>query len=732
MQTKYPKKQKIKQIVTKKNQDSFNNILTEQQKQIDNLKADENKKDISIEYLEAKSKMYDQAYYNTLSLQQNVNDINNQTSSVNNRLNAIDLQLKSIVQVGQTNTVDLSQISAEIQNNKLLINENINQINQLKNIDLQQTEQINNLQQQITFVQDDLLQNTISQAELNQVYDAIYNNAQDIQDVNNNLGGQIAQNTQDISQLKLDVVTASENADIALNNTEKLQTDLKDNKNQTTQNTITLSNLQKQVEFNTQKLANIQNGSTSSGGTSLDLVDLTKRVDINEQNIANIQLQQDLNTSDIATLIKFKERFDTVPDTTYNPKSYSDFPAGTIVQTYACYERELELFSTNLITTTKAYFLAEPQSLGTLKLHLDLCTTELEQEVLIETYLNDVLIGTNIVGILPETKTYSVDFYDIPLNTQTKQNTVYCKLKPNPSKRFYLYNLKIELLAPNADLIPITKPYNVEYIDGKYYVSDCSDGTAKLAIIQAQNMYNMQNLTFEDKGVDAQAMYVGAGTKNYNNVYMFDNFAEAYIKKDDYLHFTDTVNGKANKNTNYKFIDWLQNKNTNIMFLTNSYTDLKPKYSTIYYSSGSMGTGTIKSPVTNVVRTYGVKFFGDINDLVNSYTCTSITGDGQVYVTHSNSDKANQTINLGYGTIARLYYHYLNTINDYGLNVFVKKFDKIVKYNLTFNSTSGYTINSITELGSYDDFFLGAKNDYFAVKNGKLNYHLLPDNTITN
>ncbi|MGN1212711.1 MAG: hypothetical protein ACI4TZ_01595, partial [Christensenellales bacterium] len=82
-----------------------------------------------------------------------------------------------------------------------------------------------------------------------------------------------------------------------------------------------------------------------------------------------------------------------------------------------------------------------------------------------------------------------------------------------------------------------------------------------------------------------------------------------------------------------------------------------------------------------------------------------------------------------YGTMARVYYDYLTSTSNYALNVFVKKFDKIVKYYITFDTPNGYIIQSTTEVGSYDDFFLGAKNDYFVVKNGKLNYHFFPEET---
>ena len=57
--------------------------------------------------------------------------------------------------------------------------------------------------------------------------------------------------------------------------------------------------------------------------------------------------------------------------------------------------------------------------------------------------------------------------------------------------------------------------------------------------------------------------------------------------------------------------------------------------------------------------------------------------------------------------------------------------NKIVEYNISYKTGVGFTVNSIKEIGSYDDFFLGAKGDYFVVKNGKLQYHYFPTEQTT-
>lgn len=642
-------------------------------------------------------------------------DIANLTSQHNQDTNTLTDNISNLT---NTHNQDIETLTTQINENKTRLDALEQNSNTSNNDEIES--QISELSTQVesNTTRLNILEENVSNVDF-----------ENLQQTINTLTTQVEQNTEVIQ----DYQTTTENLQSACENIETEHQNLIE-QNQNLQasvnaNTTNIQNLQNQVDINTAKIEILQNSGTSGGNSELDLVDLTEQAEQNTTDIANLQAQQNINTADIAALMTFKQRFTTPTDEHYCPKTYSDYPAGTIIQTYACYERELYLYNYNLIITPNAYFLAEAGSEGTIKIALDIKTdATTTQELLIETYLNNNLISSQLISATPEIKTYNFTIYDTALNTETKQNTICCKIKPGSYNRFYLYNAKVELIAPNADIIEINKPYNVEFFDNKYYVSDCADGRAKLAVIKKDDMYNMQSLNFEDKGYDAQSLIVGASTKSYESTYVYHDYVEIYTQKNNLIYYSSKINNTIESSSNYKNMDWLAYKTNNTKFVTNNINFL-PRYAFVYESNGSMGIGTLSSLAKNVVRTYAVKYLGNLKDLISLNTFASITGDGQVILTHANSTVEKFNINLGYGTMARVYYDYLTSTSNYALNVFVKKFDKIVKYYVTFDTPNGYIIQSITEVGSYDDFFLGAKDDYFVVKNGQLNYHFFPEET---
>ncbi|MGN1212710.1 MAG: hypothetical protein ACI4TZ_01590, partial [Christensenellales bacterium] len=563
-------------------------------------------------------------------------DTNTLTDNISNLTNKHNQDVETLTtQINENKT----RLDALEQNSNTSNNDEIeSQISELSTQVASNTERLNVLEENVSNVDFENLQQTI-----------------------NTLTTQVEQNTEVIQ----DYQTTTENLQSACENIETEHQNLtKQNQNLqaiVNANTTDIQNLQNQVDINTAKIEILQNSGTSGGSSELDLVDLTEQVEQNTTDIANLQAQQNINTADIATLLAFKQRFTTPTDEHYCPKTYSDYPAGTIIQTYACYERELYLYNYNLITTPNAYFLAEAGSEGTIKITLDIKTdATTTQELLIEIYLNNNLISSQLISATPEIKTYNFTIYDTALNTETKQNTICCKIKPGSYNRFYLYHAKVELIAPNADIIEINKPYNVEYMDEKYYVSDCADGRAKLAVIKKDDMFNMESLNFEDKGYDAQSLVVGASTKSYESTYVLNDFVEIYTQKNNLMYYSSKINNTVESSSNYKNMDWLAYKTNNTKFVTSN-ANFLPRYALVYESNGSMGIGTLTSLATNVVRTYAVKYLGKLKDLISLNTFANITGDGQVVLTHANSTVEKFNINLGYGTMARVYYDYLTS-----------------------------------------------------------------------
>ena len=85
----------------------------------------------------------------------------------------------------------------------------------------------------------------------------------------------------------------------------------------------------------------------------------------------------------------------------------------------------------------------------------------------------------------------------------------------------------------------------------------------------------------------------------------------------------------------------------------------------------------------------------------------------------------NNVVELPFGT-KNHFYITNKTGTTYDMIVYSKHYEKIISYNLTYDTSTKITTfnnNSIIEIGSYEEYFEGANNDYFVVKNGVLEYH---------
>ncbi|MGN1221892.1 MAG: hypothetical protein ACI4TT_01495 [Christensenellales bacterium] len=756
MQTKYPKKQKTKIISNNanKNQMELNDVLTEQNYQIEELKQKTKKSEYNNAYLDARSEYYEEAYQKTLTLEENLGITNRHAVNAHVRLDAIDLQLQTIVANGETNTTDLSNLTETVSSNTNRIRTNELDISDLKQTTDQQDQDIENINTQVTenatritaleqnagSTNTDELESQISDLS-NQVQsntsriDVLEQNVinidfEDLQQSMTTLANQVEQNTEIIQ----DWQTTTENLRSVCNNVEaEHQNLLEQNQNlQTSINTnaTNIQNLQNQVDINTAKIEILQNSGTSGGNSELDLVDLTQQVEQNSADIVSLQTQQDINTADIASLLAFKEKFTTPTDEHYCPKTYSDYPAGTIIQTYACYERDLSIYGSSSITTPYVYFLAEPESAGTIKLQFDLSTEAETGTIAIETYVNKTEVDKIYLDIVAGHNIINHTVYETTLNTEGKSNEIYCKIAYSSSVKATLHYFKAELLAPNADLIQYNRPINVEYIDGKYYVSDCTSGTVKLATINVDDMYNMDNLQFEDLGIEAQSFNVGMSTTYVVDHYEPLQLAYVYATKNNKFMFYSVEHDKTTTaNTNYVGFDFLIYGGNNIRFSTTNRITGKTAYCFVYGSNGGVGYGNLGSGLTNSIITNSCKILLPCEQFESVTSYATLTTNGEVILNNQNSSSNN--FSLGYGTHVRVFLTQMRSSIDYDLKVYVKKYEKLVEYDITYNSTSGTTINKITDIGTYDDIFIGPKNDYFAVKGGVLSYHFFPTEQTT-
>ena len=327
-----------------------------------------------------------------------------------------------------------------------------------------------------------------------------------------------------------------------------------------------------------------------------------------------------------------------------------------------------------------------------------------------------------------EWQTYQKSLNGIKLNKTAKANMIKIMCQPTYTKAFSINYVKVELFAPNADLINKQIPYDVEIIDGYYYITDCSTGTAKIAKAKFEDVKNVDALQFETTTFKAKKLVVGQRCKSYSSNYVLDDIHYLYRGWDNHVHSYSFENNNDYRITD-QFIsfDWLPNRNTVLnIAITNSQNDARTM--ALMASNTNYTTYTTQNSPKNFAINHAFKPFTSILKHIDyRYPLALVDLNGEVWL-YSTYASDRKTISLGYGTNIRAYYKNYKNENSYDLSVFVTKFDKIVNYDITFLKTADtpYTINSTTEIGSYDDYFEGANNDYFVVKGGKLQHYLKP------
>lgn len=445
------------------------------------------------------------------------------------------------------------------------------------------------------------------------------------------------------------------------------------------------------------------------------------------KDLSALQTKHDTDISDLTRQIEILKQ---PVDDSYHPKTYSDFPAGTILKTYDFFEMEMESTEIGALTLPIVCFCAEAESEGTLKIKFNYKYAVDNLELLVTVLLNGENLFQDKITVenATEWQTYQKSLNGIQLNKTAKANMIKIMCQPTYTKAFSVNYVKVELFAPNADLINKQIPYDVEIIDGYYYITDCSTGTAKIAKAKFEDVKNVDALQFETTAFKAKKLVVGQRCKSYSSNYVLDDIHYLYRGWDNHVHSYSFENNNDYRITD-QFIsfDWLPNRNTVLnIAITNSQNDARTM--ALMASNTNYTTYTTQNSPKNFAINHAFKPFTSILKHIDyRYPLALVDLNGEVWL-YSTYASDRKTISLGYGTNIRAYYKNYKNENSYDLSVFVTKFDKIVNYDITFLKTADtpYTINSTTEIGSYDDYFEGANNDYFVVKGGKLQHYLKP------
>ena len=476
---------------------------------------------------------------------------------------------------------------------------------------------------------------------------------------------------------------------------------------------VTASNVDSELATQGQVLtANGQGGATwqnASGGGG-DFTTLTAQVT--------------QNTSDIDYL----KRYVVAPDPYYTGNTPSDYTSGSIFQTYDCYERTLNMSTQlNALKLPVIYFCTEVNSCANITIDVSYKLETNVANLIFKVYYNGVEISSETV--LPQNVDteyhYIKTFYDLTTNQSQRGNNIYIEVgleRNGITKTLYIKNLKGEIIAPNIEFLSKICPFDVIHIKDTYYASDCLSGYAKLAIINQNNIYNIDNLQWTNTNVEANNFIVTnnclsfQGTYSVNQLGYFSNskrntFVTGLLDNSQSKEFATTV----------AQVDYKQSLSTSINFLCYK-TDLSTMLNYFYETNNNQLTYNTALTI-NGLKVVCARFAFNIFNYSNVAKCYLTIDQNGLMTFHYNntSTAARYHTAIDYCCDATLYVSNHTNDGEYDIEIYYKRFDKMLykKYRCTYGTLS---LLQSYEIGNYDKYFKMPNNDYFVVKNNQLLY----------
>lgn len=466
---------------------------------------------------------------------------------------------------------------------------------------------------------------------------------------------------------------------------------------------------------------------------SQDLSQITSNLqdlstEINQIDTVSIQNQLNHFEQRISSLFNEIDHY-------YVGSSYSDYPAGTILQTYDSFELHCNKSTTMSLETPKIYFHAETGSCGKIIITIKYVLNTMAQNILFNVYLNNISVAQYNIShdIVGEEQIFSATINDLNFNTTDSSNVLYVKMERENTgtNSFNFVYEKIEILAPNANILNKVYPYSAIYLLGKYYLTDSSNGYLKYTSIEPENMVNMQSLSWIETEIPSIVCLPNACYTQYGQgTYIGNESSLIFLNynPNDLLFHSGTIDNNINlsSNSDLAYADQNQMLTTSRTYLCASKSASLKQYN-INVSTNKIGISTGESNCACNVA--GIKLNrNQLGDISNS-PMISINTNGECTLRSGISSSAKK-ISLGYGSGATLYLDNRSTAYNYSLRAFIKRYDKIVEYKVNYDNVNNFTIVSQTEIGNYDKFFLMPNNDYFVIRNGELKYHKFPTETL--
>lgn len=534
--------------------------------------------------------------------------------------------------------------------------------------------------------------------DISALQSAVTSNQTNIQ----NLSQSVTQNTQDISTLQTNVQTNTSNISSLQTAVQTNSTDIED--------------LQTSTQTNTQDISELNSTLAEHSEQLLDHADRIGTMEQYQTTISTNALKIAINTENISKLMAFRDSMLSPADPYYNPKSFSDYPAGTILQGYAKYSEVITTSMNSKLKTPEMVFSAEEDSSGKLFFRLKFSVSTTFSGT-INLYQNENLVYQEQYDFENTSNEYDLErnIYDLTLE---KINVFYVQITaPVSSTRFTFKYIESQLVAPNAEVINQLSPYTVEYFENKYYISDCSSGKAKTAVINVSDMHNMANLTWVDTGIECLKYNFSFGIKFYADTYKPVSQIDSYRSPDSNLYLINKETNVVSKANSFNYIDWLPVYEERLNYVggfKNSRT-----VCVCFYQNDEFSYVFSNNQKAYVISA-GKIVTNQSSELTNNYI-TSIKYSGDILV-ELLTLRTVQSINIGMGTNPHLYIKSFDK-DSAEFECYFKYYDKIIRKDISYTKNNGFELISTTEIGAYEEYFEGVNNDYFVVRAGKLEYH---------
>ena len=440
-----------------------------------------------------------------------------------------------------------------------------------------------------------------------------------------------------------------------------------------------------------------------------------------EQDLAQINQQ-------IADLQKEVGILNGTYDENKLDETFAEIGQGVVMNESDFYERQLEIegTGTNEILPPNVIFSTQ-DSTADIDLTLKFIPTNYEGTLNINVFDGEIQIGNFNQSFeatdLDVEQTFSQTIPNYSCLTSA-HNLYFVCTTDNSTTAIKITYMKVLITSTNVVVQNKIQPFDVQfnYYTNTYYLSDCSSGTAKICEINANDLNKTSDIVWTDTGIEAQNYKTCFTTISQNNTL---SIGEKFV----------VIN---QKNKRFK----ISKGNLNYSYST-LYANITPMPShlTTILANGFYQQKTtmicMRPEVNNNTLTYcgasstsdAMKYLWTIGHkdnteyLISSHGCYSTAGidkNGKVAISSQTQSVVLSTEICG--TNPKIYIESRNPNSSMNIVLYFNYFDKIVQMKYIDHRSIFLTNGTAKVIGQYEDFFLGANNDYFCVKNGKLYY----------